>query len=531
MKSIIYTFILICFLFSVNVNNANFLKDTSVKMVIDMKNQKIQQPMKRLWEKCVGSGHATLALREDWRKQVSMARKEIGIEMVRFHGILDDDMSTSQGPDINSYVNVDSIVDFLLENNMTMVIELGFMPSWLASVKNPPHPIAYYKGNPSPPANYTQWGTVIYQLASHLVERYGIDEMTKFKFEVWNEPNTLPNGFWSGTKSEYFHLYETAARAVKRVNPRLQVGGPTTSCRAEWIADLIKFCNEQSPVVPLDFITTHTYTGGNADINNVASVTSVLKKASIDAGTLPLIVTEMGSSYIPGRKNQTTGTCHDNYEAASYLARLYHEASTIDRLDVLSYWAISDVFEEGGMPSVNSSFSGDFGMINIYGVPKPAYRLFQLLHQMGNQNVNVGFNSSGGEGLCSKTVNGFAGKNDTDLLIIIYNQAARGVSIADSCSVDVSINTVRNNEEYVADGVNKNLQKEEAIKIWKIDAMNANPMEKWISMGMPQYPTKQENDEIFKASLLLPQLVSMSNNHEIKVNVPAQAVVAITVPL
>ena len=56
-------------------------------------------------------------------------------------------------------------------------------------------------------------------------------------------------------------------------------------------------------------------------------------------------------------------------------------------------------------------------------------------------------------------------------------------------------------------------------------------MEKWISMGMPQYPTKQENDEIFKASLLLPQLVSMSNNHEIKVNVPAQGVVAITVPL
>ena len=140
-----YTFLLICFLFSVKVNNANFLKDnTSVKMVIDMKNQKIQQPMKRLWEKCVGSGHATLALREDWRKQVSMARKEIGIEMVRFHGILDDDMSTSQGPDMNSYVNVDSIVDFLLENNMTMVIELGFMPSWLASVKNPPHPVAYY---------------------------------------------------------------------------------------------------------------------------------------------------------------------------------------------------------------------------------------------------------------------------------------------------------------------------------------------------------------------------------------------------
>ena len=35
--------------------------------------------------------------------------------MVRFHGILDDDMSTSQGPGLNSFVNVDSIADFLVD--------------------------------------------------------------------------------------------------------------------------------------------------------------------------------------------------------------------------------------------------------------------------------------------------------------------------------------------------------------------------------------------------------------------------------
>jgi beta-xylosidase len=120
--------------------------------------------------------------------------------------------------------------------------------------------------------------------------------------------------------------------------------------------------------VPLDVVTTHAYTGKNTNINDVDAVLDVLKLAAADAAPLPLVITEMGSSYVPGRVNETTGTCHDTFEAASFLARLYHEAARdVPGLALLSYWAISDVFEEGGMPAVNSSFSGDFGLINIYG--------------------------------------------------------------------------------------------------------------------------------------------------------------------
>ena len=46
------------------------------------------------WEHTVGSGHATLALRADWRAQLSRCRRELGFRYVRFHGILSDDMGT-----------------------------------------------------------------------------------------------------------------------------------------------------------------------------------------------------------------------------------------------------------------------------------------------------------------------------------------------------------------------------------------------------------------------------------------------------
>jgi len=49
-------------------------------------------PFPHYFSKCIGSGHALLTLREDWRKTVARARTEIGVENVRFHGLLNDDM-------------------------------------------------------------------------------------------------------------------------------------------------------------------------------------------------------------------------------------------------------------------------------------------------------------------------------------------------------------------------------------------------------------------------------------------------------
>ena len=43
--------------------------------------------------RCVGSSHAATALRADWQHQLTKAQKDLGTEFVRFHGLLDDDMS------------------------------------------------------------------------------------------------------------------------------------------------------------------------------------------------------------------------------------------------------------------------------------------------------------------------------------------------------------------------------------------------------------------------------------------------------
>ena len=144
-------------------------------------------PFPHYWSRCFGSGHALLTLREDWRQQVALAHQEIGVENVRFHGILDDDMATSRGPGEFSFVNVDSFGDFMTSHGMHAIIELSFMPGWLARKPNgTQHTTCAYKGITDAPSNFTQWGEVVGGLVSHLVERYGIDEIAQWKFEVWS---------------------------------------------------------------------------------------------------------------------------------------------------------------------------------------------------------------------------------------------------------------------------------------------------------------------------------------------------------
>lgn len=48
-----------------------------------------------LWEMCVGSSHAAMGLRQDWRDHLRAARNDLGFKFVRFHGLLDDDMRYS----------------------------------------------------------------------------------------------------------------------------------------------------------------------------------------------------------------------------------------------------------------------------------------------------------------------------------------------------------------------------------------------------------------------------------------------------
>ena len=197
------------------------------------------------WEHCVGSGHAALALRADWQAQMRRAHDELGFRHVRFHGLLDDDMGTlieQNDQPLYSFFNADRIFDFLLSIGMRPFVELSFMPGMLASTGQT---IFRYRANVSPPKDFGQWAALIAKLVAHWVDRYGADEVRKWFFEVWNEPNL--DAFGSGKQDGYFRLYAITARAIKSVDPRLKVGGPPTGAS---MLQAMSASNTSSPIPP-----------------------------------------------------------------------------------------------------------------------------------------------------------------------------------------------------------------------------------------------------------------------------------------
>src|SRR3954454_18385441 len=146
----------------------------------------------------VGSDHAPMTLRADWQAQLRRCRDELGFRYVRFHGLLSDDMSTllsTGGKPKYSFFNIDQAFDFLLSIGMKPFVELAFMPRALASGETT---VFHYRGNVTPPRDYDRWSALVRALALHLVERYEIDEVRQWYFEVWNEPNLAK--FWTGDR-------------------------------------------------------------------------------------------------------------------------------------------------------------------------------------------------------------------------------------------------------------------------------------------------------------------------------------------
>ena len=132
-----------------------------------------------------------------------------------------------------------------------------------------------FAADPTPPPDFTKFGEVAKHVAMHYNAGWAGGYHYGIKYwEIWNEPNVqkdwVPNKglylFWSGTREQYFELYEKTARALKAFDPKLKVGGPGLAEGARvspWREGFVEYCAERK--VPLDFLSWHHYHSDSYD--------------------------------------------------------------------------------------------------------------------------------------------------------------------------------------------------------------------------------------------------------------------------
>jgi xylan 1,4-beta-xylosidase len=427
-------------------------------------------PFPHFWEQMFGSGRAVLSLRDAYRRDLRSVMQITGLHYVRFHAILDDDVGVygedKQGHPIYNFSYVDQIYDGLLANHVKPFVELGFMPYQLAARQDLQS--FWYHPNVSPPKDYAKWDDMITQFVKHLVDRYGMDEVATWYFEVWNEPNL---DFWTGDPKQqsYLELYDHSARDIKAVSPRLRVGGPATA-QAAWVDAMIKHAAQMH--VPLDFVSSHVYGNDKAsdvfhtseNIPRDQMVCRAVKKVhdEIKASTLPdlpLIWSEFNAAY----DNQVEVT--DSIYMAPWLAATISQCDGFTQM--MSYWTFSDVFEEQGV--VKEPFYGGFGLLAAGGIPKPSYYAFEVLHRLGDQRIE----NSNQNVLVTKT-------SDRTLVIALWNVANPGSTGAPR-TVKLDIKGVRPNA---------------GVRISRVDAERGNTLALYQKMGKPRYPTQNQIREL-----------------------------------
>ncbi len=431
-------------------------------------------PFPHFWEHTVGSDHAPVALRADWQQQLKRCHDELGFQYVRFHGLLSDDMGTLVNENkklIYSFFNADQVVDFLLSIDMKPFVELSFMPLALASGKKT---VFNYKANVTPPRDYKQWATLISRLVSHWVERYGLEEVQRWYFEVWNEPN-MPS-FWTGTQRDYFKLYRYTAAAIKKVDKSLRVGGPATA-KSEWISEFVDFCERNK--APFDFISTHQYPNDgfesdkDTEVQLFKSQRGIMRERAQDtrrrARGKPVYYTEWNSS------SDSRDPLHDESYAAAFAVSTIMEAKGV--VNGYSFWTFSDIFEENYFPSV--PFHGGFGLLNLQGIPKPTYRAFQLLHDLGTEQSLV-------DGL-HETVDCSVIQKQSSVTVLLTNQTTPGHSI-ETENVEVRLT---------------NALEPVAAHIQVIDSEHVNPKRLWTELGQPDYLDRQQVEQLEEAARLV----------------------------
>lgn len=462
------------------------------------------RPFPHFWEQMFGSGQASLAMRADYLRDLRAVKQITNFRYDRFHGIFDRGVGlytrNYQGDPVYNFSNVDTIYDGLLKNGVMPFVELGFMPLPIAA--NPDDLYGFwYRPNVSPPLSYAKWAAVVRTFARHLIARYGINEVSKWYFEVWNEPNETFRGDTRQQQRTYFGLYDSTARTLKSVSPRLRVGGPATA-HAAWIRAFLRHVAAHH--VPIDFISTHAY----ADDGTVslfgrkrqvpyndrvcAAVRRVRREIHQSAlPDLPLFLTEWS---VMGENNARDTT---------YVGPAV--ADTIRQCDgsvqMMSFWTFTDVFQEDG-PNPGP-FTGGFGLRAYGGINKPSYYAFALLHELGH----VRLSNPSHNAIVTRT-------RDGNLVIALWNLVDPGIKgTPEVLHLEIA-----------------GVPMDAPVTIERVDNHHGNVLPVYRAMGSPSYPTRKQVAQMNAATALPPPQVVHLREGSLSLTVQPNALFLLRVP-
>jgi xylan 1,4-beta-xylosidase len=482
--------------------NPVFAETDDSPIQIEVNLDKTIGPLDHIWSKSAGSDRAAISLREQWRKDLTRFHEETGLERVRFHNIFGDELEVYSPSWMNlskepNWQNVDRIYDGLLERGVRPFVELSYMPKRLT--KGAAY-FGFYHALTSPPDDMTAWGTFIKAFTQHLVDRYGLDEIRQWMFEVWNEPNL--KGFWAGTQEQYFDLYKTTVTAIKSVDSNIMVGGPSTAMIG-WIPEFLAYAEKNN--LPVDFVSTHIYPADPQ--KKIFGKANIYAQSDVIPIAMAIVRKQIDRTKYKGAPLWLSEWTSDSPAMIAHIIK-----GSLGNCAAMSQWTFTNTYEELGVaPYVLKEGGNGFGMMAPAGIPLPQFNTYKLLHRLGSTRLRA----SDGPVLASRLDNGGAA-------IAVWNLAdvPQAAGMPGATWERKVIGTAKQIHLKL-----KEAKPNTSVKVSFVDRDRGSPFPEWRRLGSPQYPTMSQIEQIRQsAELPEPTAMNLDKNGELVFDLPPEGI-------
>lgn len=238
-------------------------------MITITNKEKKQQ--ENFWNNCLF--HPTDAVEDSWGKRIlDRMAEDKSIQTVRIYTMFEDIVLMDENGNLTyDFRTNDLRLDYLIEKGYDIVLAYGMMPECIAADKNcllsASKNKTRYKGkmlNTSVPTDYKLWEEICYEYTKHIIDRYGIETVSKWHLHCWNEPDggffmtVLPREESVGFKlKEYCKMYKAFVDGVTRASENVCIGGPAVASRAFFLEGFLDYVRENN--IRLDYIAAHNY--------------------------------------------------------------------------------------------------------------------------------------------------------------------------------------------------------------------------------------------------------------------------------
>ena len=223
--------------------------------------------------------HPTDAIEDDWgQKILDNVARDGAARTVRMYAMLEDMVSMDKKGNLRyDFSACDTRIDYMLSKGFNLLLSYNFIPKCIAidpdeGTSNAKNALRYKNKTicASPPRDYALWEDICYQFTKHIVDRYGLETVSQWYLQCFNEPD-IPQYFMKHETDpyvrvrEYLKLYRGFSNGICRVSKKLKAGGPALAYNLVFLAEFLRVVMAEG--LKFDFYSGHNYGTNPAALN------------------------------------------------------------------------------------------------------------------------------------------------------------------------------------------------------------------------------------------------------------------------